>query len=204
MRFAQSVLLLQVLVCLSATASATDLQNAIGIYHPLPSSSDNLDENTVYSGQPGTFQAYAVLVNPWNANTSSPIATLGGFEFRIELPGNVLLMGVEMPSVCTNFQTPPDFYVGVNRLPITGDMCTLLTLSLGEFSGEKSSIHLAPVSDSASQSVTGSIAVADADDGFSVSEAVPASGSFDNPVFDLYRIKVVEDATWGQVKSLYR
>ena len=34
--------------------------------------------------------------------------------------------------------------------------------------------------------------------------AVPASGSFDDPVFDLYLIRAVENATWGKVKSLYR
>jgi hypothetical protein len=202
MMFARTFMIaLAVSVCLAGPAAA-ELDNAIGIYHPLPSSTDDLLDNTNYTGNPGVFQVYAVLTNPLNENTGNPISNLGGFEFKIELPGSVALAGVELPSSCTNFLSPPEFLVGSN-LPVINGMVTLATLSLAETSGEKASIYLSPVNSSV-VSIPGAMAIADRDDDYSMSEAVPASGGFDIPVFGLYFVPAEEDASWGKVKSLYR
>lgn len=183
-----------------APAAAGDLQNAIGIYHPLPNNDADLETNTNYLGAPGTFQAYAVLVDPYNQHTGSSISNLGGFEFEIDLPSNVYLMGHSMHTSCMNFLTPPEFLVG-SMIPVRGDMVTLVTLDLGEYTGATSFIYLAPVS---VPSIPGALAVADADDQYSLSEAVPSSGALDQPVFDLYFEPAVEEATWGEVKTLYK
>lgn len=201
MKFARTIMIaLTVAVFLVGTAVA-ELDNAIGIYHPLPNNTDNLLEYTNYIGEPGVFQVYAVLTHPNNDNTGVPISNLGGFEFRLELPGAVALTGVELPASCMNFMSPPEFLVGAN-LPVIGDMVTLATLSLAETTGQKCSIYLSPLSGSAS--IPGAMAIADADDEFSLSEAVPISGGFDVPVFGLYFVPAEEDASWGKVKTLYR
>ncbi|RKZ14272.1 hypothetical protein DRQ50_09220 [bacterium] len=201
MKFARTVMITLALAVLVAGTTLAELDNAIGIYHPLPTGTDNLMDHTNYTGQPGAFQVYAVLTNPNNDNTGTPIANLGGFEFRLELPGAVALTGVQLPASCTNFLSPPEFLVGAN-LPVIGGMVTLATISLAEMSGQKSSIYLAPVNSVAS--IPGAMAIADADDEFSLSEAVPASGGFDVPVFGLYFVPPEEDASWGRVKTLYR
>ena len=201
MKFARS--LAAALLCgglIVSSAMAGDLQNAIGIYHPQPNNTDDLETNTNYLGQPGAFQAYVVLVDPYNENTGAAIANLGGFEFKIDLPGNVYLMGHTMHTSCANFMSPPEFLVGSN-IPVRGDMVTLITLDLSEFAGTTSFIYLKPVS---IPSIAGSLAIADADDAFSISEAVPSSGALNEPVFDLYFEPAVDEATWGEVKTLFK
>jgi len=200
----RSLTLTATLFLIAAVAGAstlTDTQNAIGIFHPLPDDVETAQENRSYVGAPGTFQAYAVLINPTNDNTGGAITTVGGFEFRLELPGNVFLMGSTLPPMSTNFLSPPDFYVG-SSIPVSNNMCTLVTLDFGEFSGAASDVYLSPVSEHAS--LPGAMAIADADDGFSLSEAFPASGNYASPVFRLYWVEVLEDASWGEVKALFR
>lgn len=202
MMFARTLMIALAMCCCLAGAASAELTNAIGIYYPMPNDTDSLLDHTNYNGDPGVFQVYAVLTHPENDNTGGAISNLGGFEFRIELPGTVTLAGVELPSSCTNFLSPPEFLVGSN-LPVINDMVTLATLSLTETSGQKASIYLSPVS-SAVVSIPGAMAIADKDDDYSMSEAVPASGGFDVPVFGLYFVPAEEDASWGKVKSLYR
>lgn len=201
MKFAPSLAV--VLLCgglIASPVAAGDLQNAIGIYHPMPANTGDLEENTSYMGQPGAFQAYVVLADPYNENTGQSIANLGGFEFKIELPGNVYLTGHTMHTSCANFMSPPEFLVGSN-IPVRNGMVSLITLDLAEFSGSPSFIYLKPVS---IPSISGTLAIADADDSFSLSEAVPASGALNEPVFDLYFEPEVDEAAWGEVKTLYK
>jgi hypothetical protein len=83
---------------------------------------------------------------------------------------------------------------------------TLLTLNLGAFDGATSLLYLRPVQD-APQSVPGEMAITDFNDDFSISVAYPVSGSHDLPVFGLFTggaVVPTEDASWGEVKSLYR
>ncbi len=194
-----SALLLGLVVAPTAQAGLTDLENAIGLYTAVPRDLDNVSDLTSYEGSPGTFPVYVVITQPYNENTGGAISRLGGFEFRVELPSNVFLLGAELPPLSANFKSPPEFLVGTN-IPVSGDAATLVTLTLGEFTGTFGRVLLAPVD---TPSIAGSLAVADYNDEFSLSAAVPSSGSLDKPVFCFYCLQNAEQRTWGGVKSLY-
>jgi len=177
--------------------------NEIGIYTTANPDPAIVDSQTSYTGTPGSFTAYVVCTNPYNTNINAPITSVGGFEFRLVLPASAFLLAAVLPPASTNFATSPDFLCGSNA-PVVDSHVTLLTLTIGEFSGAPGFISLSPVQD-APQSVPGEIAITDFNDDFSISVAHPVSGSFDMPVFGLYQPVVPnEDATWGGVKSLYR
>ena len=192
--------LLLTLAALSLMAGAAFAQtNEIGIYLTQDANPDNV----VYNGAPGSFTAYVVCVNPYNQHLDAPISVVGGFEFKLTFPANVYLLGATLPPSSTNFANSPEFLCGSNA-PVTDGLVTLLTLTLGEFSGTPSSIYIEPVQD-APQSVPGNIAITDYNDDFSISVAYPSSGSFSEPVFGLWTSVVpTEDASWGEVKSLFR
>ena len=180
--------------------------NEIGIYtDPNPTAATAQDLAT-YSGAPGgSIMAYVVLTNPYNNNINAPISTIGGFEFRIVVPANVYLLGAALPPNSTNFANQPDFLCGSNA-PVVDSHVTLLTLTLGEFTGTPSFIYLTPVQE-APQSVPGEMAITDYNDDFSISVAYPVSGDHLEPVFGLFTGDAVvptDDASWGEVKNLYR
>jgi hypothetical protein len=180
--------------------------NEIGIYTTANPTAENAQDMASYNGAPGAgIMAYVVLTNPYNTNTNTPIDVVGGFEFRIVLPANVFLLGTVLPPQTTNFASSPDFLCGSNA-PVVDNHVTLLTLSLGEFSGTPSLIYLTPVQD-APQSVPGEMAITDYNDDFRISVAYPVSGNHTTPVFGLFTGTAVvptEDAAWGDVKSLFR
>jgi len=195
-----SALVLAAVVAPTALAGLSDLQNAIGIYTAVPRDLDDVADLVDYEGGPGSFPVYVVLTRPYNENTGGAISRLGGFEFRIELPSNVFLLDSTLPPLSANFKTPPDYLVGTD-IAVSGDAAMLLTLTLGEFTGAGGRVLLAPVS--STPSIPGYLAVADYDDEFSLSAAVPASGSFDRAVFCIFCLQNAEHRTWGAVKSLY-
>lgn len=195
-----SVLALGMFAAPPARAGISDLQNAIGLYTEVPRDLNDVGDLINYEGSPGSFPVYVVLSRPYNENTGSPIRRLGGFEFRLELPSNVFLLGNTLPPLSLNFKNPPDFVVGTD-IPVSGDMATLVTLTLGEFSGTGGRVLLAPVSDA--PSIPGYLAVADYEDEFSLSAAMPASGGFEKPVFCIFCLQNADPRTWGAVKSLY-
>ncbi|MFN2370741.1 MAG: hypothetical protein ABR506_06235 [Candidatus Krumholzibacteriia bacterium] len=178
--------------------------NEIGIYTTPDPTAENAEEMAVYTGAPGgSIMGYVVLTNPWNENTGTPIAAVGGFEFKIVLPANVFLLSAALPPATTNFASVPEFLCGAN-IPVVDDHCTLITLTLFESAGTPSLVFITPV-EAAPQSVPGNIAITDFNDDFTISVAHPVSGAFDSPVFGLWSSVVAsEDASWGEVKSLFR
>jgi len=182
-----------------------NLTNAIGIYTTATPTPASANDDAVYSGAPGQFTAYVVCTNPWNDNTNTAISIIGGFEFKLVLPGNVFLLNAALPPQSTNFATPPEFLCGANA-PVNNSISTLITLTLGWFDGVPGTISVTPV-EIAPASVPGNIAVTDYNDDFSISVAKPSSGvgAFDQPVFGMGTPVVPnDDTTWGGVKSLYR
>jgi hypothetical protein len=184
--------------------------NEIGIYTTAFPTADNAQEMATYSGAPGQIFAYVVLTNPYNTNTNAPITSVGGFEFKLVLPANVFLLNAAMPPSSTNFATSPEFLAGTNA-PVVDNRVTLLSLTLGEFSGTPSRIYLTPVV-AAPQSVAGEMAITDFNDDFRISVAYPVSGDPALPVFGLWTppageeggVVPTSDAAWGDVKSLFR
>ncbi|MFN2370743.1 MAG: hypothetical protein ABR506_06245 [Candidatus Krumholzibacteriia bacterium] len=185
--------------------------NHIGIY----TTQDADSANTSYTGAPGQITAYVVVTNPRNYNLGAPdsgveqdIAVIGGWEFRIEIPANVFLLSAVLPAASTNFSTPPNFLCGSN-LPVTNGKATVITMTLGEFDGTPSLLYLTPhpAQGEGVPSVPGHLAITDYNDDFRLVAAFPSSGSFDAPVFGLWPTVApvpTEDASWGELKSLYR
>ncbi|MBE0566165.1 MAG: hypothetical protein IH621_09425 [Krumholzibacteria bacterium] len=173
--------------------------NEIGIY----TTPDANPDNTVYNGAAGPVTAYVVLTNPWNDLTNTPIVAVGGFEFYIGIPAGVFLLSTTFPPATVNFATSPDFLCGAN-VPVVENRCTLITLSLGAFSVTPGSVYLKPVQNTP-QSVPGQMAITDYFDDFRISNAYPISGDHEAPVFGLWTSVVpTEDASWGELKSLFR
>ncbi len=188
-----------VVVCLALAGAALAAPNEIGIY--TAPTADPAEAS--YNGTPGSFTAYVVLTDPVSDHTGLPIATVGGFEFRLNLPANVFLLNTMFPPATTNFATSPEFLCGAN-IPVVDGRATLITLTVGEFSGTPGEVFMAPVF-VAPPSVAGNIAITDYDDDFRISVAHPSSGSFDAAVFGVYMgVVPTEDTAWGEVKALFR
>lgn len=206
----RSFFLLAALVLMAAVANAQppyfgENDNEIGIFLVENPTDEDAQEQACYMGSPGQFIAYVVLTNPVNQNSGDPINVLGGFEFQLIWPSGLFVTPVLHPSA-TNFMSPPDFFCGAN-IPITGGQCTLITLTIGTFTADPASWFIAPISDEGSQTIPGSIAITDAMDGFSVSEAYPVSGDFGVPVFGMFDCGGVvpnENTSWGSVKALFK
>ena len=213
-------------VLIAATAASAqslqDCYNNIGIFTSPVLDLQNVTVSDVNYDGPDSVQvtAYVVLINPYNENTGEPIRTVGGFEFRIEFPDDAFVTPVPaMQTHCGCFQPVGDFYCGA-ALPVTDNQCVLASLIIRVFDRMPRDIYLAPVSSAAAQSFPGNIAIADADDGFSISLAAPASGDFANPVFSMFNseagaVPVRSDWTdcwavptqptgWGDIKAMYR
>ena len=191
-----------------STGVAQPYYNQIGIYTTQDANPDNAN----YSGTAGPVTAYCVIVNPRNYNLGAPgsgveqnIAVVGGFEFKIVLPAGVFLLGATLPPMTTNFHSDAGNFLCGTNLPVTNGVATCVTLNIGAFSAVEGYIYLAPVN--TIPSIPGSLALTDYNDDFRLNPAHPASGSYDDPVFGLWPVAPVvptEDASWGDVKSLFR
>ncbi len=187
MMFRRMVAALALLVFVAGAAGAQypdDCHNVIGIYTTEDPLGPAAADSTVYDGAPGTFTAYVVVTNPYNPALDSPIANLGGYELRLDLPADVYLLGSTLPGGAVLSSTPPDFRVAMD-IPVIDARATLLTLDLGAYTGTPGEIGLAPLQDTA-PTIAGSLMVADADDGDSPAAAQPSTGDLAAPVFTVF------------------
>ncbi len=186
-------------VAVSANAQVFTHYNEIGIFTTeTPSSA--ADARTDVIGMPTA--AYAVIGNPFNKNTNTPIESVGGFEFRVLWPATTFALSSSLHPSATNFMSPPDFYVGCN-VPVVNGMATLVTFSLLNMGPGTAAIDMV----SSNPSVPGNIAITDFNDGFSISTAstVAELGALGQPIFGIAMDVVDSDAaSWGEVKSLFR
>jgi hypothetical protein len=183
--------------------------NEIGVYMVANPTAENAEDQACYTGPPGQWMVYCVLTNPVNQNTGTPMANVGGFEFNLSFPAGLFVTPVIHPSA-TNFMSPPDFFCGAN-IPVVNGQCTLITVTLGAFTATPGAVFIGPVSDPGAQSIPGAIAITDANDNFSISEAYTVAGSgadrdFSAPVMGLFDCVAVpnEDVSWGEVKTLFQ
>lgn len=213
------LLAMSALAALSLLAPSTGVAqqfeyNQIGIFTAQNVTPETAQALASYTGAPGQITAYVVILNPRNYNFGSPgsgvesdITVIGGFEFRIVVPANVFLLSATLPPNSTNFANSPDFLCGSNLPVSAGRVATCLTLTLGEFGGTPSLIYLTPVTE-APQSIPGKMAITDFSDDFRLNEAYPASGAHALPVFGLFTdpsaVVPAEDASWSELKTLYR
>ena len=199
--------------CVLAFAAGAQAQinhpyNEVGIYtveQPVGCETAQIDVPPVTP-----FTCYVVLTNPHNETLDRPVTTVGGYEFRLEIPGTVYLTQADFGPCMPPWFTGPDFLVGC-PLPVTDGYVRLLGLRLMAMTGGPDLVYLTPVRD-APQSISGEMAFWDLDDDFSLHVMHPVSGSHDLPVFainwdgELSFCETVptRDASFGEVKALYR
>ena len=162
------------------------------------------------------FTAYVLLLNPYNENTGQEIQTVGGVEFRLEVPGELFVTPVSNFN-CDNWGNPMEFYCGAN-IAVSGGQCVLLSLSVGYLTTEPQSFYITPISDPAGQSFPGDISIADRDDSFSASRATPVTRDFTQPVYTMFGgppealpgdladcwVVPTESTSWGDIKAVFR
>ncbi len=162
-----------------------------------------------------TFTCYMVLTNPWNENVERPVSVVSGFEFRLGLPSDLVLVDAWEPPLNTGDGALPEFIYAVN-LPVVDGRCRLMYFRIMSMTDEPRFLSLGPVQD-APVSIPGRMAYVDDMDGAMVwpDNLVgmdPVSGSPDVPVFAvnwdgaLSFCETVPDEgiSFGAVKALYR
>ena len=206
--------------------SVTDCYNGFGIYlEPSPASPTNYTE---YLGPPGTITAYLVLLNPYNEQTGRPITNLGGYEFVLDVPDHVQVT-YTLHGNATNFMFEPEFFVGLGvdtGMPVAGTQALLMTLEIEAVTDVPAFLHVREIIFCGPARCDSSIAVADADDNWSVSRATPTSYDFEAPVFCMFAdcdsapggyppggtggvwgdcwVVPAARRSWGDVKAMYR
>jgi hypothetical protein len=184
--------------------------NEIGIYLAENPDGGSALALTCYTGPVSPFTAYVVLYRPEDPALDRPVTTVAGYEFRINADPAVTLIA-NLPPHILNIVMPPEFVCywdpmgpAPNGLPVINGRCTLLSMSL--FTIEAAEVRLGPVT-SQPTTIPGEMSYRDADDPFAQIVAHPVSGDHDAPVFGIYDCSGVipnEDASWGEMKALFR
>lgn len=165
----------------------------------------------------GVNEIFLVVINPWNTTLDAPITSVGGFECKLGLPSEIILLGMVLPPASVNFKPLPEMVVGTS-VPVMGEQTLLATLTVlvPEYVGDTLYARLSPVNQ-VYQSIPGRLAISDANDGFSLF-AVDAYGAggvavdytepmlyFGDPSGSGAPCAVgIDDGTWGSLKAQYR
>ncbi|HPF69881.1 MAG TPA: hypothetical protein PLQ13_04345, partial [Candidatus Krumholzibacteria bacterium] len=97
--------------------------------------------------------------------------------------------------------SPPNFLAGCN-IPVVNGAAVCVTLGM-YYLGGPGMVYLSPVDNV--PSIPGFLAITDFNDDFRLNKAYPVSGSFAAPVFAFGgEVVDAQDASWGEVKSLFR
>jgi len=215
--------ILVVCAAMSSVARAQSLQdcyNNVGIFNSDQLDLEQLDySDYTHNGHVGVITVYIVLINPYNENTGELVSTVGGYEFRVGVPGGLFVTPI-LPSGSNNFLEFPDLYCEAS-LPVVNNQCVLLTLEIGFFTQDPRLFYITPVSDASTQSIPGDIAITDAGDEHSLSRATPIFADFELPVYAMFDFPIkagsevgnvwsecwavpAQPASWGDVKAMYR
>lgn len=203
-------------LCAGGTASA-EVVNRIGVFTtpappdlgclfvPAPQSCDT----RLIAPEPGLYDVYVLAINPHNEHTGEPIDVLGGFEFDIEVPAGWFIQAAQLPSCVLDFDASNgSFYCGgqvpVDRSdPVVTVLLATVTLASFESPPPAGYVHMAPYF--VAPSLPGVMVIADAEDQFSLTPALPSRVDFAEPVLAInYTVVPAEDRAWGDVKALYR
>lgn len=169
----------------------------------------------------GDGDIHILLLNPMNSDGGAPINNVGGFEFMVEFPDMVSILGVQLPPLSINFLAPPQFLVGTN-IPVTGPQVLLATIHVLVVDAPATMYYptyIVPVMERF-QSIPGFCAITDANDEFSLHVAMAVEGTYDLPVFTFIPdallsksaaspvfpgpcIVPTEARAWGEVKALF-
>lgn len=191
---------------LSARAAVAQSVNLIGIYTTPAAESAR---TTAAANVP--FSAYFVLTSP-RTMTGEAVTACDGYEFRVVILGEAAMTfrlsdtthpGWVNDLSAANCADAAYRVHGSTPVPVTNDAVVLQHWSLMMLVNGLLYFYLSPVE---APTVPGLMAfTSPGTEGSTAVGAMPASGRFDFPVFDVNAgPDPVESCAWGAVKSLYR
>lgn len=189
---------------------AQSFESQLGIY------SDQVGTPTAanYVATPNmAFYAYLVLTDPVNDNfngatgTARPITQIDGYECKVVMPEGhgFFNLGITYPGDALNLATPPDYVVGfASSVPVVGGAVVLCSWNLMVTDSEQYDITM---NLTRFPSLAGAMSVLDAED--TDDPLVPvyvSTNDFAVPVFSINgdAAIAVDNASWGDVKALFR
>ena len=180
----------------------------------------------IYSDQVGTpsaanyvatpnmaFYAYLVLTDPVNdsfdgaTGTARPITMVDGYECRVNMPegDGFFNLGITYPAQALNLALPPDYVVGfATSVPVVGNAVVLCSWNLMVSDNEQQDITM---NLTRFPSLAGTMSIVDGED--PQDPLVPVYVSTNNFAVPVFSINgdaaiAVDDASWGDVKALFR
>ncbi len=187
--------------------------NQLGVYTDIAGGGDNVNVTVpMYTA----FTAYLVVTNPYNTEFDDGLGNISeravhrvsAFECQVRwVAGGGIITGTTIPNLGVNFGTPPDYIVGYDTpIDVVGGAGVLIswTILVGDIDSHEIFMDIF-----SSPSIPGAMAIADGDDvnPGDLVQVFPASGGFANPVFGINPVPpvvAIEEASWGNVKSLFR
>lgn len=211
------ILVVAVLFLFAAGSASAEITNRIGVFStPAPPDLGCLFVPAAQSSytrlialSPGEYDVYVLCINPHNTHTGEPIDMLGGFEFDLVIPEGWFVVSTALPTCVLDFDgNGSSFYCG-GQVPVDRSdpvvTTELATVTLGTFIDPPPAgyIYMAPYF--VMPSLPDVMVIADAEDQFSLTPAVPSRVDFMEPVMAInYTVVTAEDRAWGDVKALYR
>jgi len=198
----RSLIPLLILLLLCGPVSAAD-ENTLGIFYD---ASASIDEISVNPGSQHTV--YLVLLEPVNDSFDGgglrTVDFVGGFECGILPPAGDYVLAVDFPLPTINIGDASTIQAGyASGLPVSSDgYVTLASLTVLTQGDNPAGYHLSPVGTASVPGYMAYLDFEDPDDG--IVTMLPVGGTFTNSVFRFGNWRVDEDATWDEVKSLYR
>ena len=173
-------------------------ENLFGLYYDQAATIDEIEIS------PNSQQVlYLVVINPVSAYGG--VQLIGGFECSILPASGDFLLGVTYPLDAININgTADNLMVGYAQgLPVaSGNGTTLATVTVLTMGNNPDGYYLQPASPSSHPNKMAYLDLGSSE--ALIVDAVPVSGSHDQPVFTFGDYTVEEDRKWGDVKSLYR
>ena len=128
----------------AAAAQINHPYNEVGIYTVEQPDGCATAQVDVPAG--GEFWCYLVLSNPWNEALGRPVATVGGFEFRLGFPDGCYVLAVEFPPGNTFecFHCFPDLLSNA-PMPVSSPWLRLMRFRILVTSAEPVFLFLSPI-----------------------------------------------------------
>ncbi len=203
--------LLLVVLALLLLTPATSLawgENNIGLY-TTPTPYGAYGNHLLVAPGPGLYEVYLVCTKPINQHTGADILTIGGFELNLVMPDGWFINGVTLPPDVLDFNSANNAFYCAGNIPVnlansTG-MALLATVTLATFLENLPPAGILIEPSFAAPSIPGHMAITDADDAFSISQAYPSSGEYTWPIMGInWEVVPTEDQSWGGVKALFQ
>jgi hypothetical protein len=194
-----AITIILVLPAVAAGSPLAGCQSTIGMY--VTESPETIEDAVLDAPAGGAYTVYLVCQDPEN-DDGAAIATLGGYEFELDVSGGWSFQSVVLPAGVLDFDASQEAFFCSGLMPVSGGFVTLATVSLLNYTPAKGWVWIAPYGPA--PSIPGHMAITDAGAQFALAKAYPSSGDYDRPIFGINQGAELVDASWSGVKALYQ